>query len=449
MKKISRVLIANRGEIALRILRACKELDIETVAVYSEADRNAIYLNYADETICIGPGPSSQSYLDIAKIISAAEITDVDAIHPGYGFLAENPHFAEVCESCRIAFVGPSVEAIRLLGDKGRARDLAASEGVPCVPGSQGVVKTEQEALEVVQSIGYPVMIKAVAGGGGRGMRVAHNDISLGNGLMAARVEAEGAFNNPDVYIEKLVEKPRHVEVQVLGDQHGNAIHLGERDCSLQRRHQKLVEEAPSPALNDSTRKKMGEAATKLVRAADYSNAGTVEFLVDKDENFYFIEMNTRVQVEHPVTEMVTGIDIVKEQLRIANDEVLTIRQEDVRTNGWSFECRVNAEDPHQDFKPSPGQITTFDVPGGKGVRVDTHAYSGYRVPPFYDSMIAKLIVHAEDRSAALARMRRALDEFRIEGVKTTIPLHKEIFQHFHFVKGKVDTGFIEEYFLS
>ncbi len=448
MKKLSRILIANRGEIALRILRACKELDIETVAVYSEADKNGLHLEFADETICIGPGPSLQSYLDISKIISAAEIADVDAIHPGYGFLAENPHFAEVCESCHIKFIGPSVHAIRFLGDKGQARELAAKSGVPCVPGSDGVIKNEQQALEVARGIGYPVMIKAVAGGGGRGMRVAHNDISLMSGFMAARVEAEGAFNNPDVYIEKLVEKPRHVEIQILADEHGNVVHLGERDCSLQRRHQKLVEEAPSPSITEDMRRAMGEAATSLARAAGYANAGTVEFLVDRDENFYFIEVNTRVQVEHPVTEMITGVDIIKEQIRIASGEPLSMTQDDIELRGWAFECRINAEDPANDFKPSPGTVTRFEVPGGRGVRVDTHVYTGYAVPPFYDSMIAKLVFWGEDRAAALAGMRRALDELRIEGVATTIPLHKEIFQHFHFVKGKVDTGFLEEYFM-
>ncbi len=449
MKKFSRILIANRGEIALRILRACKELDIEVVAVYSEADRDAIHLEYADETICIGPGPSPQSYLDISRIISAAEITDVDAIHPGYGFLAENPHFAEVCKSCHIEFIGPSVEGIRQLGDKGRARELAARTDVPCVPGSPGVVKTEQEALHVARDIGYPVMIKAVAGGGGHGMRVAHNDISLVNGWVAARVEAEGAFNNPDVYIEKLMLKPRHVEIQVLGDQHGNVVHLGERDCSLQRRHQKLLEEAPSPSITTATRDAMGEAAKRLIRAAGYYSAGTVEFLVDKDESFYFIEVNTRIQVEHPVTEMVTGLDLIKEQIRIAGGEELGYSQEDIAMNGWAIECRINAEDPANGFKPSAGTVTRLDLPGGRGVRVDTHLYTGYTVPTFYDSLVAKLIVHAEDRPAAVACMRRALDEFRIEGFKTTIPLHKEILEHFHFVKGRVDTGFIEEHFMS
>jgi acetyl-CoA carboxylase biotin carboxylase subunit len=449
VKKISRILVANRGEIALRVIRACRELDIETVAVYSEADRNSLHLELADEAVCIGPGPSLQSYLDIPKIISAAEITDVDAIHPGYGFLAENAHFAEICKSCHIEFIGPGVEAIRLLGDKGKARAMAAEVGVPCVPGSQGILKSEGEALELAREIGYPVLIKAVAGGGGRGMRVAHNDISLINGYLQARVEAEAAFSNPDVYLEKYIEKPRHVEIQILGDQHGSIVHLGERDCSLQRRHQKLIEESPSPGLNPQTREQMGEAATRLARHANYSNAGTVEFLVDREGRFYFIEVNTRIQVEHPVTELVTGIDLIKEQVRVACGEPLGYRQEDVSFRGVAIECRINAEDPADRFKPSPGLVRRFQVPGGNGVRVDTHVYPGYTVPPYYDSMIAKLIVHQPDRATAIACMRRALDEFRVEGVATTIPLAKEIFKHFHFLRGNTNTGFIEEYFMG
>jgi len=447
VKKFSRILIANRGEIALRILRACKEMDIETVAVYSDADRNLRHLEYADETICIGPGSSLQSYLDIPKIISAAEITDVDAIHPGYGFLAENAHFAEICKSCHIEFIGPSISAIRLLGDKSMARECARKCGVPCVPGSEGILKTEKEALEVARSLGYPVIIKAAAGGGGRGMRIAHNDVSLANGFLQARVEAEAAFNNPDVYLEKLIEKPRHVEIQILADQHGEIVHLGERDCSLQRRHQKLIEESPSPGLSPELREAMGEAAKSLVRAAEYSNAGTVEFLVDREGRFYFLEVNTRIQVEHPVTEMVTGIDIVKEQIRISSGEPLGYTQADIQMKGAAIECRINAEDPANNFKPSPGVITKFQVPGGFGVRVDTHVYQGYKVPPFYDSMLAKLVVHQRDRSEAIACMRRALDEFSIEGISTNISLAKEIFRHFHFLRGKVNTGFIEEYF--
>ncbi len=446
VRKFSKILVANRGEIALRIIRACKELEIETVAVYSEADKDSLYLQLADETVCIGPGPSSQSYLDVSRIISAAEITDVDAIHPGYGFLAENPHFAEVCRSCRIEFIGPSHTAIRLLGNKAKARELARAHGVPCVTGSEGVVKTDREALEIARSLGYPVMIKAAAGGGGRGMRVAHNDIALVNGFLQARLEAESAFNDPDVYLEKLIDKPRHVEVQILGDQYGNVVHLGERDCSLQRRHQKIIEESPSPALDPATREAMGEAAKTLARAAGYSNAGTVEFLLDREGRFYFIEVNTRIQVEHPVTEAVTGIDIVKEQIRLAAGEPLGYSQEDIEFKGVAIECRVNAEDPSNGFKPCPGLITKLQLPGGPGVRVDTHVYQGYNVPPYYDSLIAKLIVHRRERSEAIAAMRRALEEFRIEGLTTTIPLAQEIFRHFHFVRGNVNTAFIEEY---
>jgi acetyl-CoA carboxylase biotin carboxylase subunit len=449
VKKFSRILIANRGEIALRILRACKELDIETVAVYSEADQNLMHLEFADETICIGPGPSLQSYLDIPKIISAAEITDVDAIHPGYGFLAENAHFAEVCKSCHIEFIGPSVPAIRLLGDKEKAKELARKNDVPCVPGNEGVLKTEKAALDVAREVGYPVIIKAVAGGGGRGMRIAHNDVSLVTGFLQARVEAEAAFNNPDVYIEKLIEKPRHVEIQILADQYGEVIHLGERDCSLQRRHQKIIEESPSPGLPPETRQAMGEAAKKLALAAGYSNAGTVEFLLDRDGRHYFIEVNTRIQVEHPVTEMVTGIDLIKEQIRLASGERLGYTQDDVQLRGAAIECRINAEDPANNFKPSPGLVSRFRAPGGYGVRVDTHLYSGYKVPPHYDSMIGKLIVHQADRGEAIASMRRALDELAIEGIATNIPLLKEIFRHFHFLRGKVTTGFIEEYFMG
>ncbi len=449
VKRFSRILIANRGEIALRVIRACKELDIETVVAYSQADRDASYLNLADDTICIGPGPSLQSYLDIPKIISAAEITDVEAIHPGYGFLSENAHFAEVCRSCGIEFIGPSVESIRLLGDKARAKEIALAHEVPCVPGSAGVVKTETVAIEVARRIGFPVILKAVAGGGGRGMRIAHNDISLVNGFHAAGMEAETAFKNPDLYIEKYIEKPRHVEIQILGDRHGNVIHLGERDCSLQRRHQKLIEESPSPGLAPETREAMGEAAKRLAKAAGYSNAGTVEFLLDRDGNFYFIEVNTRIQVEHPVTEMVTGIDLIQEQIRLAAGDPLGYAQEDVRLRGAAIECRINAEDPANNFKPSPGTITTLRVPGGPGVRLDSHIYTGYRIPPFYDSMVGKLIVHKPTRAQAIAAMRRALDEFLIAGVQTTIPLYREIFKHFHFLKGNINTGFIEEYFMG
>ncbi len=449
MKKFSRILIANRGEIALRILRACRELGIESVIVHSVADAGAGYLDLADRTVCIGPGPSQQSYLDISRIIAAAEVEDVDAIHPGYGFLAENVQFAEICKSSHIEFIGPGVEAISFLGDKGKARELAREVGVPCVPGSTGILENEDEALKIAQEIGYPVIVKAVAGGGGRGMRVAHNDITLKNGYSQAKIEAETAFNNPDVYLEKYVEKPRHVEIQILADHHGEVVHLGERDCSLQRRHQKLIEESPSPGLPPEVRDEMGVAAKKLVKAAGYTNAGTVEFIVDKDFNFYFIEVNTRIQVEHPVTEMVTGVDLIKEQIRLASGERLGMTQDDIKTKGVAIECRINAEDPADNFRPCPGKIGQFRAPGGYGVRLDTHAYAGYTVPPNYDSMIAKLIVYQETREEAINCMRRCLDEFVIEGISTTIPLAQEIFKHLNFVAGKVNTGFIEEYFLD
>jgi len=449
VKKFSRILIANRGEIALRILRACRELGIESVIVHSVADAGAGYLDLADRTVCIGPGPSQQSYLDISRIIAAAEVEDVDAIHPGYGFLAENVQFAEICKSSHIEFIGPGVEAIAFLGDKGKARELAREVGVPCVPGSTGILENEDEALKIAQEIGYPVIVKAVAGGGGRGMRVAHNDITLKNGYSQAKIEAETAFNNPDVYLEKYVEKPRHVEIQILADHHGEVVHLGERDCSLQRRHQKLIEESPSPGLPPEVRDEMGVAAKKLVKAAGYTNAGTVEFIVDKDFNFYFIEVNTRIQVEHPVTEMVTGVDLIKEQIRLASGERLGMTQDDIKTKGVAIECRINAEDPADNFRPCPGKIGQFRAPGGYGVRLDTHAYAGYTVPPNYDSMIAKLIVYQETREEAINCMRRCLDEFVIEGISTTIPLAQEIFKHLNFVAGKVNTGFIEEYFLD
>ncbi len=444
-----RILIANRGEIALRVIRACRELGIETVAVYSEADANAVYLRSADETICIGPAKSAHSYLDIPRIISAAEIADVEAIHPGYGFLSENAHFAEVCQSCGITFIGPSPRTIEMVGNKSRAKATAKEVGVPVIPGSEGIVANEQQALEEARRIKYPVLIKAASGGGGRGMRVAHNDVSLVNGFLAARAEAEAAFGDSSVYLEKLIEEPRHVEIQILGDSHGNLIHLGERDCSMQRRHQKVLEEAPSPALDEALRKQMGESAKKLVKAAGYVNAGTVEFLVDKHKNFYFMEVNARVQVEHPVTEMVTGVDIVKEQIRIAAGEKLKITQKDVKLNGHAIECRINAEDPADGFRPSPGRIRAYFAPGGAHVRVDSHVYAGYEIPPYYDSMIAKLIVWGVNRDEALARMRRALDEYVIEGVKTTIPLHREIVRHPRFISGDVHTSFLESTMLA
>jgi acetyl-CoA carboxylase biotin carboxylase subunit len=441
-----RILVANRGEIALRIIRAAREMGIDTVAAYSKADEDAPYLDLADEKICIGPAASGASYLSIPGIISAAEVVDVDAIHPGYGFLSENAEFAQTCREHGIEFIGPPVETMRKLGDKATARQIAMSAKVPVVPGSDGVVEDEEAALKVADSIGYPVLIKATAGGGGRGMRVASNKMSLVNALHQARAEAETAFGEAGVYIEKFVEKPRHVEFQILADGHGGVIHLGERDCSVQRRHQKLVEEAPSPALTDSMRRAMGRAAVKLARASGYQGAGTVEFLVTGKE-FYFMEVNCRIQVEHPVTELISGTDLVREQIRIAAGEKLPTDQRGVRLNGHAIEVRINAEDPAHGFRPSPGTITVYIAPGGPGVRIDTHVYGGYRVPPTYDSLVVKLIVHAPDRAIALDRLTRALDEFRIEGIKTTIPLHREIVRNAFFRRGDYDTGFIEDYF--
>jgi len=441
-----RILVANRGEIALRVIRACRDLGIEVVAVFSEADREAPYLALADEAICIGPAPAAESYLNIPRIISAAEIADVEAIHPGYGFLSENPHFAEVCRSCKIEFIGPPHEAMRRLGNKNEARKLARQANVPIVPGSEGLIQNDNEALALAHAMGFPVLIKAASGGGGRGMRVARNDISLQAGLNAARQEAEKAFKDGSVYLEKYIEQPRHVEVQILADAHGHVVHLFERDCSLQRRHQKLVEESPAPNLPVSVRDEICQAAIRLVRSAGYQNAGTCEFLVDKQNRFYFIEVNARIQVEHPVTELVTGIDLVQEQIRIAAGESLSFKQEDIRQRGVAIECRINAEDPQADFRPSPGQITCWQTPGGPGVRIDSHVVQGYRVPPNYDSLIAKLLVHQPTRSAALACMRRALNEFVVAGIKTTIPLHREIFNHSSFIEGQVDTTFVERH---
>jgi acetyl-CoA carboxylase biotin carboxylase subunit len=443
----NKVLIANRGEIALRVVRACRELGIRTVAVFSEADVDSLHVRFADEDVCIGPPPSSESYLNIARIISAAEVTDADAIHPGYGFLAENAHFAEVCRECKIKFIGPSPEAIRTMGDKAVAKKTMAKAGVPVVPGSDGIVKTPEEAQRIASEIGYPVIIKAAAGGGGRGMRIAHTDASLTTGFLTARSEAESAFGNPDVYIEKYVENPRHVEIQVLGDEKGSVIHLGERDCSIQRRHQKLVEETPSPAVDDAMRKAMGDAAVTAASAIGYAGAGTVEFLLDPDGKFYFMEMNTRIQVEHPITEYVTGIDIVRQQILVAAGEKLPYKQEDIRFNGHAIEVRINAEDPDRNFMPCPGTISTYHPPGGPGIRVDSHVYEDYIIPPTYDSMIAKLVAWDVDRMRCIRRMIRALDEFIIEGVKTTIPLHKKIMQNSRFLRGKYDTHFIESVF--
>jgi acetyl-CoA carboxylase biotin carboxylase subunit len=439
-----RVLIANRGEIALRVIRACRELGIATVAVYSEVDEDALHLRFADETICIGPGPSRHSYLDIPRIIAAAEITDVDAIHPGYGFLSENPRFAQVCRDCKIGFIGPSPEAMLAVGDKARARALAISAGVPVVPGSAGVLPDIDAALAAIETIGYPVMIKAVAGGGGRGMRVARDEEQLRTGYAQATAEALAAFKNGDVYIERYVEGPRHVEIQVFADRHGNVVHLGERDCSVQRRHQKLIEESPSPALNAKTRAAMGEAAVALAKAAGYENAGTVEFLLDREGRFYFMEMNARIQVEHPVTEMVTGLDLVRTQILVAAGEPLPFRQEDVRFSGHAIECRMNAEDPAHNFRPSPGKVANWIAPGGIAVRVDSHLYSGYRIPPDYDSLAAKIIVHRPTRAEAIATLKRALEETVHEGIRTTIPLILKVLADADFVDSKVDTNWLD-----
>lgn len=439
-----RILVANRGEIALRVIRAAHDLGIECVAVYSEADRDAPYLDAADEKICIGPAASAESYLKIPRIISAAEIANVQAIHPGYGFLSENAHFAEVCRSCNIEFIGPPEAAMRHVGNKDAARRLAVSAGVPVVPGSDGILQSESQALELARKIGYPVLIKAVAGGGGRGMRVARNDISLSGGFKTAQQEAEAAFKDGSVYLEKYIEQPRHIEVQILADRHGSVVHLFERDCSLQRRHQKLVEESPAPNLPEKVRQAICAAAVKLVTAANYHSAGTCEFLLDKDNKFYFIEVNARIQVEHPVTELVTGIDLVREQIRIAANEKLGYTQKDIELRGAAIECRINAEDPAKDFRPCPGLITRWIPPGGPGVRVDTHACQNYRVPPNYDSLIAKLLVHRGTRTDAINTMRRALREFVVEGIATTIPIHRELMSHSAFVDGKVDTTFIE-----
>ncbi|MGA2685363.1 MAG: acetyl-CoA carboxylase biotin carboxylase subunit [Verrucomicrobiota bacterium] len=443
-----KILVANRGEIAVRIIRACKELNIRTVAVYSEADANSMHVQLADEAICIGGPPASESYLRIDRIISAAEITDVDAIHPGYGFLSENTHFAEVCDSCNIRFIGPSPRAMQSLADKAISRMLAKKVGVPTPPGSESTVEKEQEALAVAKRIGYPVMIKAVAGGGGRGMRVAHNDISLVKGYHTARSEAEKAFGNSGVYIEKYIENPHHIEIQVLGDNKGHIIHLGERDCSIQRRNQKVVEEAPSPLLEHKFRKlrdKIGKAAVKIAEAARYTSAGTVEFIVDNLGNYYFLEFNKRIQVEHPVTEEVTGIDLVRYQIMLAMGEPLHHSQSDIQIKGHAIECRINAEDPFDDFRPSPGRIEMYFQPGGRGVRVDTHAYAGYTIPSMYDSMIGKLITTGNDRREAMDRMNRALSEYMITGIKNNVSFQQAIMQDPNFRRGVYSTSFIEQ----
>ncbi len=439
-----RILIANRGEIALRIIRACRELGVETVAIFSEADRGAAYLDLADEAYCVGPARSGDSYLKIDRVISAAEVGNVQAIHPGYGFLAENAHFNEICRSCKIDFIGPSPEAMKMLGDKNQARNLAREAQVPVVPGSEGLLESEDVALEVAHEIGFPVLVKAAAGGGGKGMRVALNDLALKQAVQNARIEAEAAFGDGSVYLEKYVERPRHVEVQIVADQHGNAVHLWERDCSLQRRHQKLVEESPAPLLSEETRQAMCEAAVRLIKAADYTNAGTVEFIVDAQGNFYFIEVNARIQVEHPVTEMVTGIDLIKTQIRVASGEPLGFQQEDIHLHGAAIECRINAEDPAHNFRPSPGRIEQLIVPGGLGVRFDSHAHAGYTVSPFYDSMIGKLIVHQPTRQEAISCLLRALAELQISGISTTAPRQMEMLQHTAFAEGRIDTNFVE-----
>jgi len=441
----SKILIANRGEIALRIIRACKELGIRTVAVYSEADVNSLHVKFADEALCIGGPQSSESYLNIPAIISAAEITDVEAIHPGYGFLAENAHFAEICESCNIKFIGPSLENMKLVGDKMAAKQAMKKAGLPVIPGSDSIIKDKDEALKIAKRIKYPVFIKAAGGGGGRGIRIAHNDVRLASAFYMAQSEAESAFGVGDVYIEKCIEEPRHIEFQILADEDKNLIHLGERDCTIQRRHQKLIEESPSPALDKKKRKKIGEAVIKGLKHIRYVNAGTVEFLLDKNGNFYFMEINARVQVEHPVTEMVTGIDIIKEQIKISSGKKLGIKQENINFTGHAIECRINAEDPDNKFIPCPGRIDTYHAPGGRGIRVDSHAYAGYDVPPYYDSMIAKLIAHGKDRKESIYTMQRALDEFIIEPIKTTLPFHQRVFSDEVFIEGRIHTGYVNK----
>ncbi len=442
----SRILIANRGEIALRVIRACHELGIEAVAVYSEADKEASYVKLADDAICIGPAAGAKSYLNIPSIVSAAEVADVDAIHPGYGFLAENAHFAEICNECGITFIGPSPAAMRKLGDKVAAKQLAQEARVPLVPGSDGPIANEAEAVKIANKIGYPVIIKAAAGGGGRGMRVAHNDISLHKAFAAARAEAEAAFKNGTLYVEKYVLEPRHVEVQVMADKSGNAVHFYERDCTIQRRHQKLIEESPCPVLDERTREELCKSALRLIKHADYYNAATVEFLLDKDKNYYFIEVNTRIQVEHPVTEMVTGQDLIKWQIKIAAGLPLDLRQRDIKHTGVAMECRINAEDPDRNFAPCPGKITKFFTPGGPGVRVDTYLSQDAVISPYYDSMVSKLIVHQPTREEAIATMKRALREFKIEPIKTTIPACLKILSHNLYVKNQVDTSFVERH---
>ncbi|MFW5995879.1 MAG: acetyl-CoA carboxylase biotin carboxylase subunit [Halanaerobiaceae bacterium] len=444
-----RVLIANRGEIAVRIIRSLKELGIKSVAVFSEADEESLHVRLADEAYCIGPASTMDSYLNIPGIMSAAEVTGADAIHPGYGFLAENSHFAEVCESSGIKFIGPDSKAIALMGNKSRARETMVNAGVPVVPGTEKGIDNLEEAKKVAEEIGFPLIIKASSGGGGKGMRIVNDPRELEGSLQTARSEAGAAFGDESVYLEKYLERPRHIEFQIMADEHGNVIHLGERDCSIQRRHQKIIEEAPSPALDPELREEMGRTAVKAARAGDYSNAGTVEFLLDKDNNYYFIEMNARIQVEHPVTEYVTGVDIIKEQIRVSAGRSLHLNQEDVKIEGAAVECRINAEDPTHDFRPSPGKIEQYIIPGGPGVRIDSGVYPGYSIPPFYDSMVAKLIVWSENRTDAINRMLRALDEFTVEGVETTIPFHRKIMRNKHFQAGEFYTDFLDRHILD
>ena len=438
-----KILIANRGEIAVRVIRACKEMKIATVAIYSEADADSLHVRMADEAVCVGPAPNKDSYLNMPNIISAAVITGAEAIHPGYAYFSEQPSFAEACEACNLKFIGPKASAIELMGDKARAKETASKAGVPVIPGSKGTIQSEQDAFRTASKMGYPIRLKATAGGGGRGIRVVHNEDELAGALKLAQAEAESAFGNGDLYIEKEIEDPRHVEIQVLCDEHGHCIHLGERECSIQRRHQKLLEESPSAAVTPSIRTKMGEAAIRLAKTVGYSNAGTVEFLLDKTGEFYFMEMNTRVQVEHPVTEAVTGVDIVKQQLKIASGEKLAAAQKDIKIDGHAIECRIIAEDPSNNFAPSVGTIQHLAIPGGIGVRIDSHIYSGYRVPPYYDAMLAKLIVWAGTRNEAISRMSRCLSEFEIEGLKTNITYQQQILSNAYFRKGDISTGFV------
>ncbi|MCM3126461.1 MULTISPECIES: acetyl-CoA carboxylase biotin carboxylase subunit [unclassified Paenibacillus] len=443
--KFQKILVANRGEIAVRIIRACREMGIATVAVYSEPDRDALHVRLADEAYCIGPTLSKDSYLNITNIMSVATLTECDAIHPGYGFLAENADFAEICESCNISFIGPSANAITKMGDKAVAKQTMKDAGVPVIPGSDGLVESVEEAVMIARDIGYPVIIKATAGGGGKGIRIAEDEEDLVKQIVAAQQEAQKAFGNAGVYLEKFLTGMKHVEIQIIADKHGHAVHLGERDCSIQRRRQKLIEEAPCPVLDTETRTKMGDAAVRAALAVDYSGAGTLEFLLSPNGEFYFMEMNTRIQVEHPVTEMVTGIDLIKEMISVIEGSPLSFAQEDVIIDGWSIECRINAEDPSRNFMPAPGKIDFYLAPGGPGVRVDSAAYQGYTIPPFYDSMIAKLIVWAPTREEAIAKMKRALSEFAVEGIPTTIPFHLKLLDHPAFSKGDFDIKFLEE----